>query len=70
MSKRKQSTPRPPRTHNRFRERELARVVRAAKKGGGERVEIDPQTGRYLVILAKPGEGKDSDTPEQIISKL
>jgi hypothetical protein len=48
----------------------LARVVRAAKKGGGERVEIDPQTGRYLVIPAKPGESKDSDTPEQIISKL
>ena len=58
------------RTENRFRERELARVVRAAKKGGGERVEIDPQTGRYLVILAKPGESQDSDTPEQIISKL
>ncbi|HMF27860.1 MAG TPA: hypothetical protein VKE42_03755 [Candidatus Cybelea sp.] len=70
MSKRNQTTPRPPRTRNRFSEREAARVTRAAKKAGAERVELDPQTGRYVVILAKPGESKDSDTPEQIISKL
>jgi hypothetical protein len=69
MSKRKQSTPRPPRTRNRFREREAARITRAAKKGGAVRVEIDPETGRYLVIL-KEEIVETKDTPERIISKL
>jgi hypothetical protein len=68
MSKRKQSTPRPPRTPNRFRERELARAVRAAKSAGGSRVEIDPGTGRISVIIGTEPETKD--TPERIISKL
>jgi hypothetical protein len=51
------STPRKfvPRSRNRFRERELARAVRAAKSAGGERVEIDPMTGKISVIIAKPG---------------
>jgi hypothetical protein len=43
-----------PRRTNRFRERELARAVRAAKSAGGERVEIDPATGKISVILTKP----------------
>jgi hypothetical protein len=43
-----------PRTRSRFRERELARAVRAAKCAGGERVEIDPATGKISVIIAKP----------------
>jgi hypothetical protein len=42
------------RSRNRFRERELARAVRAAKCAGGERVEIDPATGKISVIIAKP----------------
>ena len=36
---------------NRFRERELARALRAAKRAGGERVEIDPATGKISVLL-------------------
>ena len=44
----------PPRSPGRFRERELARAVRAAKSAGGERVEIDPATGKISVILTKP----------------
>jgi hypothetical protein len=59
-----------PRSRNRFRETELARAVRAAKDAGGERVEIDPQSGKISVILAKPGESENKDTPERIISKL
>jgi hypothetical protein len=70
MSKRKTSTPRPPRTRNRFRERELARAVRAAKSAGGTRVEIDPGTGRISVIIGEHAESEPSDTPERIISKL
>ena len=70
MSKRKQTTPpRPPRTRNRFREREFARAVRAAKAAGGSRVEMDPETGRYIVIL-KDENVETKDTPERIISKL
>jgi hypothetical protein len=44
---------RSPRTENRFRERELARAVRAAKAAGGERVEIDPSTGRITVVIGQ-----------------
>jgi hypothetical protein len=46
----------PPRTRNRFRELEVARAVRAAKSAGGERVEIDPQSGKISVILSKSSE--------------
>jgi hypothetical protein len=59
-----------PRTRNRFREAEAARAIRAAKSAGAERVEIDPTTGKISVILAKPGEPENFDTPERIISKL
>jgi hypothetical protein len=41
----------PPRTPNRFRERELKRALRAARAAGGERVEVDPETGKISVIL-------------------
>jgi len=59
-----------PRTPNRFRERELARALRAAKAAGGERVEVDPTTGRIIVIIGEHAEPEPSDTPERIISKL
>jgi hypothetical protein len=51
----------PPRSPGRFRERELARAVRAAKSAGGERVEIDPATGKISVILTKPGGDSAAD---------
>ena len=57
-----------PRTPSRFRERELARAVRAAKAAGGSRVEIDPGTGRISVIIDEHAEPEPADTPEQIIS--
>ena len=46
------------RSANRFNQREVARALRAARLAGEhpERVEIDPATGRIVVILAKPGE--------------
>src|SRR5262245_45613772 len=52
--------PRPPRTENRFRERELARAVRAAKAAGGERVEVDPESGKITVIIAKGAPGAET----------
>jgi hypothetical protein len=45
-----------PRSRNRFRERELARAVRAAKAAGGERVEVDLTRNTISVVLGKPGE--------------
>jgi hypothetical protein len=54
-------TDRPPRTENRFRERELARAVRAAKAAGGERVEVEPATGKIIVIVGKPGKSEVTD---------
>jgi len=49
-----------PRRPTRFRETELARAVRAAKRAGGERVDVDLQSGRISVILAKSGEPQAS----------
>jgi hypothetical protein len=59
-----------PRSRNRFRERELARAVRAAKSAGGERVEIDPQTGKISVIVKNgSGEPVPADEVEGWLSK-
>jgi hypothetical protein len=46
-----------PRGRNRFLEVEVARVVRACKRAGGERVEVDPDTGKISIIVGgKPDE--------------
>jgi hypothetical protein len=59
-----------PRSRNRFREVELARAVRAAKSAGGERVEIDPTTGKISVIIAtKPNESATDSEVENWLSK-
>jgi hypothetical protein len=69
--RRKKSPPQnpKPRSPGRFRERELARAVRAAKSAGGERVEIDPTTGKISVILTKPGENVADNEVENWLSK-
>jgi hypothetical protein len=51
----------PPRSRNRFLETELARAVRAARAAGGERVEVDPHTGKITVIVGKTGESSGSN---------
>jgi hypothetical protein len=68
MSKRKQSTPRPPRTRNRFRERELARAVRAAKAAGGAAVSVDPTTGKITVIVGKPSEEGGGNPWDEVLT--
>lgn len=50
------------RTENRFRERELARAVRAAKAAGGERVVIDPASGKITVMVGKSDEASTTET--------
>jgi hypothetical protein len=51
-----------PRARNRFREAELARALRAAKSAGGERVEIDPTTGKISVVIG----GQSSTTRNEL----
>jgi len=55
------------RTENRFREREVSRALKAARKAQAEvdRVEIDPVTGRISVILAKPQATQESAAAKQ-----
>jgi hypothetical protein len=52
-----------PRTPSRFRFRELARAVRAAKAAGGERVEVDPTTGKITVIVTGKPESAAPENP-------
>ena len=58
-----------PRAPNRFREGELARAVRAAKPGGGERVEVDPATGKISVYIGKSGESLADNEVESWLTK-
>jgi hypothetical protein len=67
-----QNMPKPPnppvpRSRNRFRERELARAVRAAKSAGGERVEIDP-TGKISIVIGKPGESESKNSWDDVLT--
>jgi hypothetical protein len=52
----------PRRGRNRFCQRDLARVMRVAKPG--DRVEIDPVSGRIVVTIAKPGGEPAADTTD------
>jgi hypothetical protein len=56
------------RSTNRFHERELARVIRAARKAGAAdaRIEVDPSTGNFAVILAKPADGDNAETGNEV----
>ena len=51
------------RSQNRFNSREVARALKAARLAGErpERVEIDPKTGKIVVILAEVGEAATSN---------
>jgi hypothetical protein len=53
-----------PRTPSRFRERELARALRAAKAAGSERVEVNPATGKITVIVG--GGGSENVTENEV----
>jgi hypothetical protein len=59
-----------PRTENRFRERELARAVRAAKAAGGERVEIDPSSGRITVVIGSASKELGAAAWDEATAKL
>jgi hypothetical protein len=56
------------RSTNRFHERELARVIHAAQKSGTpfDRVDVDPATGKISVIIAKPADGDNAKTSNEV----
>jgi len=65
-SRRHAATPKPNhprRSPARFKEREVARALRGARRGGGvvDRVEVDPASGKISVIMVKSGEAGSTD---------
>jgi hypothetical protein len=70
QAKKKTGAPRP-RSQLSFKRSDVTRAVRAAQDADLPigRVEIDPSTGK-IMIIAKSGEIGNNDTPEGIISKL
>lgn len=56
------------RARGRFTESELARAMRAARASGAERLELDPESGKYSIFFAKPGDDDPAET--DLLSKL
>jgi hypothetical protein len=56
---------------NRFSEREVTRAMRAVERAGKsvDRVEIDPGSGKLVVILAKLGKAATDNEVENWVSK-
>jgi hypothetical protein len=61
--------PKPGRRHkpNRFLETEFRRAIRAARREGADKVEVDPATGRITVALAKPAEPNGSNSWDEVL---
>jgi len=55
------------RRENRFREREVSRALKAARKAHAEvdRVDFDPVNGKFSLILAKPEATQESAAAAQ-----
>jgi len=50
----------------RFKEVELARALRAARRAGGaQSVTIDPKTGRITIVPSKPDENDNGGAPDR-----
>jgi hypothetical protein len=45
----------------RFREREVTRITKAVRVAGGGKVTLDPESGRYTIVVASEGEGMPPD---------
>jgi hypothetical protein len=57
--------PMPTRGTNRFYEREVVRIMRAAQKSGTpfDRIEVDPLSGKISVIIDKPADSEAAASP-------
>ena len=56
------SDQRKPRGLARFREREVTRITKAVRVAGGGKVTLDPETGRYTIVVGREGEGTPPDS--------
>jgi len=56
------SKPRKPRGLARFREREVTRITKAVRVAGGGKVTLDPESGRYTIVVASEGMPPDNNT--------
>jgi hypothetical protein len=56
------SDQRKPRGLARFREREVTRIAKAVRVAGGGKVTLDPETGRYTIVVGREGEGTPPDS--------
>jgi hypothetical protein len=57
------SDQRKPRGSTRFPKREVIRITEAVREGGGGKVTLDPETGRYTILVASKGEVSTDDAP-------
>jgi hypothetical protein len=61
-----------PRGSVKFKERDIRRAIRAAKKEGQGRVVLDPATGKLIVDVRPPGDGRpvtaDDDLDQELAS--
>ena len=57
-----------PRAKLRTREREVARVLRAVAKSGtpAQKVEIDPEAGKIIIILGAPAQPQANEWDEEL----
>jgi hypothetical protein len=54
------------RKNSRFLETEVRRAIRAARREGADRVEVDPTTGRITVGLMKPAESNGPNSWDEV----
>jgi len=56
------SDQRKPRGFARFREREVTRITKAVRVAGGGKVTLDPESGRYTILVPSEGMPPDNNT--------
>ena len=56
------SDQRTPRGFARCREREVTRITKAVRVAGGGKVTLDPESGRYTIVVASEGMPPDNNT--------
>jgi hypothetical protein len=55
------------RQRNRFLETEIRRAIRAARREGADKIEVDPSTGKITMTLAKPAESNDPNSWDEVL---
>jgi hypothetical protein len=53
-----------------LRKSDIKRAVAVAKAAGAGRVELDPATGKIVIVIAGEDGGENADTPENILKLI